>query len=74
MKATPCPECSGNGFELTIAGRAIGVCGLCDGTGVMPECPNTTDPVLCSWHDDLGRFVPEAGCPLHDPNPKGSAA
>lgn len=31
-----------------------------------PACPNHDDPVLCKWDRDLGRIVPEAGCPLHD--------
>lgn len=63
-----CPDCSGGGFELTIAGRVVGVCGLCDGTGVLPVCPNLDDPVLCAYHPDLQTFVPECGCPVHDPD------
>jgi len=31
-----------------------------------PACPNHDHPVLCKWDRDLGRIVPEAGCPLHD--------
>lgn len=33
-----------------------------------PECPNELDPVLCVWDDEVGAFIPEAGCPVHDPN------
>lgn len=31
-----------------------------------PVCPNEDDDFLCVWHDDIGAFVPEAGCPVHD--------
>lgn len=69
----PCPECSGSGFE-TFRQAVFGVCRLCCGTGVEPECPNRDDPVLCKYAPDLGKFVPEAGCPLHDPDPKARPA
>lgn len=41
-----------------------------------PQCPNHEDPWLCKWIADLGRIVPEAGCPLHDLalNPKETTA
>lgn len=55
-----CPDCSGSGFELTIAGRVVGVCGMCDGSGALPECIGG-----CGVSPD-GAFVPEVGCDLHD--------
>lgn len=39
-----------------------------------PECLNADDPVLCKYDPELGRIVPEAGCPLHDIALNGSAA
>lgn len=33
----------------------------------IEQCPNADDPVLCKVQDD-GVFVPECGCPVHDPD------
>lgn len=40
----------------------------CAVAGPGPECPNELDDVLCVWDDEVGAFIPEAGCPKHDPD------
>lgn len=67
-----CTACSSNPGGLV--GRVANPSPCCLTSGEVrqvvdagsPECPNADDPVLCKWDRDLGRIVPEAGCPLHD--------
>src|SRR5690348_1662820 len=67
-----CTACSSNPGGLVGRPRLPNPCCLTSAevraaiAAGSPACPNHDDPVLCKWDTDLGRVVPEAGCPLHD--------
>lgn len=63
---SPCPECTGSGFELSTNGQAIGRCRVCKGVG--KTCPQlgrlkcTQDPghqYGCTYQSGSGSEVPD---------------
>ncbi len=62
--AVPCAHC---GKARGHADHSWGASSLAVRCRFLAVCPNLDDPVPCKYDARLGRLVPEADCPVHDP-------